>query len=130
MIITSPYEKYRQSAVSTSSPSQLLLMLYDGAIRFGRAALEGIETADYSGLSINVGKARAIVKELTNTLDASYEVSAGLKSMYEYIDHLLSETNINKSKTAGEEAIGYLLELRQTFAQAAKMSAGQAQQHG
>ncbi|MEK3790874.1 flagellar export chaperone FliS [Paenibacillus sp. FSL R7-0204] len=129
-MITSPYEKYRQSAVSTSSPGQLLLMLYDGAIRFGKAAMDGIDASDFNSVSVNVGKVRAIIKELSFSLDSTYEVSNGLKTLYEYIDHLFMETNINKSKVQAEEAIGYLLELRQTFAQAAKMTAGQDLKHG
>ncbi|MNY75316.1 hypothetical protein D3C86_2145640 [compost metagenome] len=50
--------------------------------------------------------------------------------MYEYINYLFIESNIKKSKEQAEEAIGYLLELRQTFAQASKMTAGQEPQHG
>lgn len=129
-MITSPYDKYRQSSVQTSSPAQLLLMMFDGAIRFGKAALEGIESADFNKVSTNLGKAQTIVNELITTLDNSYEVSKGLSSMYEYINYLFIESNIKKSKEQAEEAIGYLLELRQTFAQASKMTAEQEPQHG
>ncbi|WP_339220718.1 flagellar export chaperone FliS [Paenibacillus sp. FSL H8-0332] len=129
-MITSPYDKYRQSSVQTSSPAQLLLMMFDGAIRFGKAALEGIESADFNKVSTNLGKAQTIVNELITTLDNSYEVSKGLASMYEYINYLFIESNIKKSKEQAEEAIGYLLELRQTFAQASKMTAEQDLQHG
>ncbi|WNS42670.1 flagellar export chaperone FliS [Paenibacillus sp. MMS20-IR301] len=129
-MITSPYDKYRQSSVQTSSPAQLLLMMFDGAIRFGKAALEGIDSADFNKVSTNLGKAQTIVNELITTLDNSYEVSKGLASMYEYINHLFIESNIKKSKEQAEEAIGYLMDLRQTFAQASKMTAGQDLQHG
>ncbi|MEK3696704.1 flagellar export chaperone FliS [Paenibacillus sp. FSL R10-2199] len=129
-MITSPYDKYRQSSVQTSSPAQLLLMMFDGAIRFGKAALEGIDSADFNKVSTNLGKAQTIVNELITTLDDSYEVSKGLASMYEYINYLFIESNIKKSKEQAEEALGYLLELRQTFAQASKMNTAQDQQHG
>lgn len=129
-MITSPYDKYRQSSVQTSSPAQLLLMLYDGAIRFGKTALEGMEAADYEKVNVNLGKAQTIVNELIATLDLKYEVSNSLASLYEYINYLLIESNIKKSKDQTEEAIGYLIELRQTFAQAAKLAASQEIQHG
>ncbi|NQX47200.1 flagellar export chaperone FliS [Paenibacillus tritici] len=129
-MITSPYDKYRQSSVQTSSPAQLLLMMFDGAIRFGKAALEGIDSSDFNKVSTNLGKAQTIVNELITTLDNTYEVSKGLASMYEYINYLFIESNIKKSKEQAEEAIGYLLELRQTFAQASKMNITQDQQHG
>lgn len=129
-MITTPYDKYRQSAIQTSSPAQLLLMMFDGAIRFGRAAVEGIDKSDFEVVSTNLGKAQTIVSELVTTLDHSYEVSKGLASLYEYINYLFVEANIKKLKQPLEEALGYLLELRQTFAQAAKMTAGQDLQHG
>lgn len=129
-MITTPYDKYRQSAVQTSSPSQLLLMMYDGAIRFGRIAAEGLERSDFETVNTNLGKAQTIVSELVTTLDNSYEVSKGLSTLYEYINYLFVEANIKKLNEPLEEALGYLLELRQTFAQAAKMTAGQDLQHG
>ncbi|WP_410512602.1 flagellar export chaperone FliS [Paenibacillus sp. BR2-3] len=129
-MITSPYDKYRQSSVKTSSPAQLLLMLYDGAIRFVKVALEGMDAADFEKVSTNLGKAQTIVNELITTLDNTYEVSQSLAALYEYINHLFIVSNIKKSKEPAEEAMGYLLELRQTFAQAAKMTTGQDLQHG
>ncbi|MDQ0192178.1 flagellar export chaperone FliS [Paenibacillus wynnii] len=129
-MITSPYDKYRQSSVQTSSPSQLLLMLFDGAIRFAKAALEGLECTDYEKVNTNLVKSQNIVNELITTLDHTYEVSNSLASLYEYINHLFIESNIKKSKEQAEEALGYLMELRQTFAQAAKIPAGQDLQHG
>ncbi|AHV99344.1 flagellar export chaperone FliS [Paenibacillus sabinae] len=129
-MITSPYDKYRQSAVQTSNPSQLLLMLFDGAIRFGKSAMEGMDAADYEKVNTNLGKTQAIVSELMATLDQSYEVSNGLFALYEYTNHLLVQANIKKVKEPVEEALGYLLELRQAFAQAAKMTVGQEIQHG
>ena len=42
-MITSPYEKYRQSSVQTATPEHLVVMLYDGAIRFIRTAIQGID---------------------------------------------------------------------------------------
>lgn len=129
-MITSPYDKYRQSSVTTSSPSQLLLMLFDGAIRFGKSAMEAMDGGDYSKVSTNLGKAQTIVNELITTLDQTYDVSKSLSALYEYINYLFIESNIKKSKEQAEEAIGYLFELRQTFAQAAKVAAGQELQHG
>lgn len=129
-MITSPYDKYRQSSVQTSSPAQLLLMLFDGAIRFVKAGIEGLESTDYEKVNTNLGKAQTIICELTATLDMSYDVSKGLSAMYEYINYLLIQANIKKSKTQAEEAVGYLQEFRQTFAQAAKIAAGQEVQHG
>ena len=126
-MITSPYEKYRQSSVKTSTPSQLLLMLYDGAIRFVRSGIDGLHKQDIEQTNLNLGKAQSIVNELLSTLDRSYEVSEGLASIYEYINRLLIEANVKKTVEPAEEALGYLASLRETLAQAAQMTiAGQS----
>ncbi len=124
-MMTSPYEKYRQSSVQTATPAQLLIMLYDGAIRFARTAIDGISKQDYEKSNLNFGKAQNIVKELMITLDQTYEVSKGLYALYEYINYLLVEANVHKSQEKVEEAIGYLTELRETWLQASKIAANQ-----
>ncbi|MFK0524694.1 flagellar export chaperone FliS [Paenibacillus illinoisensis] len=120
-MITSPYEKYRQSSVQTSTPGQLLLKLYDGAIRFIKAGMEGLKNQDIQLANLNLGKAQTIVSELMSTLDSSYEVSKGLSAMYEYVNYLLVEANIKRATEPAEEALGYLIELRETWAEAVKL---------
>jgi flagellar protein FliS len=123
-MITSPYEKYKQNSVQTSTPGQLVIMLYDGAIRFVRAGLDGIESKDYSKANINLGKAQTIVSELMSTLNQAYPVAKNLFALYEYMNHLLIQTNIKKEKAHGEEVLGYLQELRETWVLANKQTAG------
>lgn len=127
-MITSPYEKYRQSSVQTSTPGQLLLMLYDGAIRFVRAGIDGLQKQDLQKANLNLGKGQSVVGELLSTLDRSYEVSGGLASLYDYINHLLIEANVRKTAQPAEQALSYLTELRETFAQAIKMTADNSSQ--
>lgn len=126
-LLNSPYDKYRQSSIQTSTPAQLVIMLYDGAIRFIRAGLDGIKKNDYEKTNTNLGKAQTIVSELMSTLDHSYEVSGGLYSLYEYTSFLLIEANIRKDAEKAEEAVGYLTELRETWLQASKLVGGQGQ---
>lgn len=120
-MITSPYEKYKQSSVQTSTPGQLLIMLYDGAIRFIRGAVEAIKVKDHQKKNELMGKAQAIVSELRATLNHGYEVSAQLDKLYEYINYLLIEANIGKDITKAEEALDYLVDLRETWVQASKL---------
>lgn len=124
-MITSPYDKYRQSSVQTSTPAQLVIMLYDGAIRFVKTALDGLSKQEYEKSNLNFGKAQSIVSELMGTLDHSYEVSKGLFSLYEYTNRLLIEANIHRNPEKGHEALGYLGELRETWLQASKLSTAQ-----
>lgn len=124
-MITSPYDKYRQSSVQTSNPAQLVIMLYDGAIRFVKTAMDGLAQKDNEKANLNLGKAQTIVSELMSTLDRSYDISKSLYSLYEYTNYLLVEANIRKDVTKAEEAVGYLTDLRETWLQASKIAAGQ-----
>ncbi|MGU3471495.1 flagellar export chaperone FliS [Paenibacillus sp. D51F] len=119
------YDKYRQSSVKTATPGQLLLSLYDGAIRFIKIAIQGIEERNIENANLNLGKAQSIVSELSVSLDPSYEVSKPLEMLYEYIKYLLLEANIKKDRNLAEEALGYLTDLRQTWAEANRQMAGQ-----
>ncbi|MEK3704950.1 flagellar export chaperone FliS [Paenibacillus sp. FSL R7-0198] len=123
-MITSPYEKYKQSSVQTSTPGQLVIMLYDGAIRFTKIGLEGIETRDYFKANVNLSKAQTIISELMSTLNRTYPVAENLFSLYEYMNYLLIQTNIKKDVRHGEEVLGYLQELRETWAVASKQAQG------
>jgi flagellar protein FliS len=123
-MITSPYEKYKQSSVQTSTPGQLIIMLYDGAIRFVKVGLEGISSKDYMKANANLGKAQTIISELMSTLDHSYPVSKNLFSIYEYMNHLLIQSNIKKETQPAEEALNYLQELRETWVVANKQYLG------
>ncbi|WP_433747770.1 flagellar export chaperone FliS [Paenibacillus amylolyticus] len=123
-MISSPYEKYKQSSVQTSTPGQLVIMLYDGAIRFTKTGLEGIEARDYFKANVNLGKAQTIISELMSTLNQSYPVAKTLFSLYEYMNYLLIQANIKKETKYGEEVLGYLQELRETWVVASKQVAG------
>lgn len=123
-LISSPYEKYKQSSVQTSTPAQLVVMLYDGAIRFVKAGLDGITSNDIPKANMNLGKAQTIISELMSTLNHSYDISKNLYALYEYMNYLLIQTNIKKKVESGEEVLGYLQELRETWVAVNKLTAG------
>ncbi|MGG1615999.1 flagellar export chaperone FliS [Paenibacillus sp. NRS-1782] len=123
-MISSPNEKYKQSSVQTSTPAQLVVMLYDGAIRFVKAGIDGITSNDIPKANINLGKAQTIISELMSTLNHSYDISKNLYALYEYMNYLLIQTNIKKKVESGEEVLGYLQELRETWVTISKQTAG------
>ena len=58
------YRDYRQTQASTADQGELLLMLFDGAIRFTKKAIESIEIGDVTGKCESISRAFAIVAEL------------------------------------------------------------------
>ncbi|WP_027087246.1 flagellar export chaperone FliS [Cohnella panacarvi] len=118
---TSPYlQKYQQAAVQTSSGPQLLLMLYDGAIKFVRSGIEGIEERKPEKANTNLQKAQRIVNELTASLNFDYEISNNLARLYEYMMHQLIQANSRKAAEPAREVLNYLIDMRETWATAMK----------
>ena len=112
--------KYFQNTVQTASPQQLLIMLYDGAIRFCRQGIEGIKTKDYSMANTAFLRAQDIIKEFMITIDRTSPVAANLLQLYEYFNSRLIEANMQKSIEPAEEVLGHLIELKETWMEAAK----------
>lgn len=120
--------KYLETTIQTASPAQLLIMLYDGAIRFCRQGIEAIKGNNYSEANTNLLKVQDIISEFIITIDRSSPISENLLNMYEYINMRLIEANLKKDIEPAEEVLGHLLELKETWYQAAKQSNQQAGQ--
>lgn len=113
-----PYEQYRQNAVMLSSPEKLVLMVYDGLIRFIKSAKLAIQEKDIEAANANIFKAQDIITELAGSLDPDIALSDPLASLYDYIFRRLVEANINKDRGILEEMEGLAVELRDTWQEA------------
>lgn len=115
---------YQTQAILTASPGQLVLMLYDGALRFlaqAHAALEG-DKNDWRRFEVvnrNIQRAQNIVAELKGTLnhEAGGAVAANLEQLYDYHLRRLYEANVKKDVAIVTEVEGLLRELRDAWAQ-------------
>lgn len=123
--MNSPYRAYQQSSVQTS-PAQLVIMLYDGAIRFTKAAIDGIHNKQFDVANTNLKKAQSIIHELTASLNFDFPISKELVRIYEYMLHQLIQANIKKNASCAEEVLQHLQELREVWKQTLKTApAGQ-----
>jgi flagellar protein FliS len=116
------YAQYQQNSILTASPAKLLLMAYDGAIRFSRIAGEKMKENNLDEQNTYINKAIAIVVELVSTLkeDVDPLLCSRLRSLYAYVLEQLTLANIDQDQAPLEEAIKILSELRETWAQAEK----------
>lgn len=121
-MISTPYHKYQQSYVQTASPIQLTIMLYEGAIRFIKQGIEGIEKKDYEKANLNLIKAQQIIHEFIASLNHDYPISKNLLAIYDYSLHNLIQANIKKDKSFALEVLNHLSELKEAWHQIAKPS--------
>lgn len=109
---------YLQTKINTSSPGELLLMLYDGCIQFLKKAIKNIESKDYQQKNYFIQNADSILDELIITLNMDYEISEKLLALYVYMKEKLYEANIKLKKESLQEVIDMMTELRGSWAQA------------
>lgn len=90
------YNKYKKTSIESASKEKILLMLYEGAIRFVKHAKEAIQNKDVKTRGEMIGKAYDIVMELASSLDFKINptVSTNLEQLYIYIMEELTRANI------------------------------------
>ncbi|MFY9147353.1 MAG: flagellar export chaperone FliS [Bacillota bacterium] len=126
MAIANPYEAYRRTQIQTASRGELLLMLYDGAIKFANQAKKAIEDGEVAHAHLRLIRVQDIVAELSATLDhdSSPDIADGLAKLYDYMMHLLVQANIKKDTEPLDQVISMLLELRETWRQVVREGGG------
>ncbi len=114
------FQQYKDQAINTMTPGELLLLLYDELVkRLTRAGL-ALEKEDYPLFEASVDRSVEIIRYLDDTLDHQYEVSAGLTKLYEYFCYELSRVKVGRNATELERVKTMASELRDSFRQAEK----------
>lgn len=115
---------YRNNAVLTASQGQLVLMLYDGALRALDVAAEALGRPEDDLRRIEVinnslVKAQTIIAELRGTLDfdAGGELAKSLDQLYDYYHRRLDQANIRKDLQPIAEVQRLLKDLRDGWAE-------------
>lgn len=113
---------YQTAQILTAAPPRLMLLLFDGAMRFLRQALKGLERGDRTQFAQSLSQAHAIVGELAESLNhrAGGEIADNLARLYEFMLLHLTEGLIAHSAAHLERVLGLLGTLREGFEQAVK----------
>jgi flagellar protein FliS len=126
-----PYNQYRQTQIQTAPPEQLVLMLYDGAIRFALQSIESINAKDPEAANNWLIRVQDIVSELRTALDSrAGEVATQLDFLYDYLYRRTVEANVKKDVEIVEEVVHFLRELRSTWAEAIQIARQQQLRYG
>ena len=113
-MLRSPLQSYKTISLETAPPGQLVLMLFDGAIKFLEKAMLGFDIEDPLEMNEtvhnNITRAQDIINELNSTLnmDQGGKIALVLRDLYGYMDNKLFESNIRKESQGVQEVIDRL----------------------
>jgi len=113
---------YKKTAVETASKEQILLMLYQSAIKACKKAMDAIDNKQIALKGEQIGKLQDIIIELSNSLDFEVggEVAKELSALYDYILYASTQANIKIQKEPLQGCLNVLNILYQGWAEAIK----------
>lgn len=113
---------YKKTSVETASKEQILLMLYQAAIKNCKKGIEAIEQKNLAKKGEYIGKMQDIIVELSNSLDFEVggDVAKELASLYDYILYSSTQANIKIEKSHLEGCLKVLNTLYDGWTEAIK----------
>lgn len=107
-------DAYRQTEVRSRTPLELVVMLYDGAIKFMLSAQEAIRRHDIAARRTALSKALAIISELQSTLnmDQGGEIAVTLDELYRWSSVRLLDATVQNDEAPIEEVLQVFRTLR------------------
>ncbi len=115
--MSNPYSQYQKTQVTTASREKVLLMLYEGAIRFTRHATAAMNQNKIAEKGKFISKATAILSELMATLDfkAGGQLATDLENLYVFMIDRLIEGNIKNDVECLKTVEGLLMTLYEAW---------------
>jgi flagellar secretion chaperone FliS len=108
---------YRESAVLTATPEQLVVMLYDGANRFLTQSAVAMREGRAGVAGEKLRRAEAIIDELLATLDLSVgEVAERLQALYLFFKEHLMAARLKQDPAKVDDVARLMRELRSAWA--------------
>ena len=113
---------YKKTSIHTASKEQILLMLYQAAIKACKKGIEAIENKNIAEKGEQIGKLQDIVIELNNSLDFEVggEVAKELSSLYDYVLYASTQANIKFDKVQLEGCLDVMTTLYEGWTEAIK----------
>ncbi|MDR2558996.1 MAG: flagellar export chaperone FliS [Oscillospiraceae bacterium] len=121
MIPGNVYSSYKRQAVTTLTPIEIVVKLYDECERQMNRALFFVENKDFENTNAALMKSIEIVGALRSVLDLDLQIGKDLDSLYEYFTHELIEANLKKDAEKVKVLIPMIGDLKDAFLQISKM---------
>lgn len=119
-MLQNPYQKYMNQVVTTMTPAQLLIALYDKAITELNKSIIFIEDKNIPKAHNSITRVIDIVDALDASLKEKYEISGNLAALYQFFREELVKANVKKDKEIIKSLIPFFQELRDAFFEASK----------
>lgn len=119
-MIPNAHQQYQRVQAETATGGQLIVLLYDGCIRFLGRADQCRSEGDIDGFRAMARRTQLIITELMGSLDMSGEsdMAGNLFNLYVYLNRRIGEADYKRDPRAIPEVVGHLRSLRETWAQA------------
>ncbi len=124
--MANPARAYLTTQIETTTQGELLLMLYEAAIKFLKRAKLEIDNKDYAKKGIYISKAMAIIHELAESLNKEKggDITPKLASLYHFCTSHLIKANIRMDKKMIDDVIKILDGISSAYAQIVPMVDG------
>jgi flagellar protein FliS len=112
---------YTEASVLTASPEHLVVMLYDGAIRFLHQSAAALRAGRRDTARERLRRAQAVIDELSRSLDMSQgEIAVGLRAIYSFCSRHLIDSTLHADPAGYEKVAELLSGLRESWAEIEK----------
>ncbi|MBL6988940.1 MAG: flagellar export chaperone FliS [Bacteriovoracaceae bacterium] len=113
---------YKKTSVHTASKEQILLMLYQAAIKSCKKSIEAIKKGDVATKGEQIGKLQDIVIELNHSLDFEVggDIARDLSALYDFVLYSSTQANVNIDAAPLEGCLGVLITLYDGWKEAIK----------
>lgn len=131
MAYQNAYSAYQKNNVTTASQGRLVVLLYEGAVKNLKGAINlfendgTVKASNIEGFGKFLQKAQAIITELQVSLDMEKggEIASNLMALYIFFNKQLTEANIKKDKDVLDSILKMMKDLCESWTQAAASSA-------
>ena len=122
MQLANQYQQYKEQALSTLSPGEILIRLYDELVKQMMLSKIKIDQGDFAAANLALGKSQTIVNTLADSLDMRIPISEELRQMYIFFAKQLLDANLKKDVEIINDCIMLVKDLREAFSEANKIS--------
>jgi flagellar protein FliS len=118
-------DTYRDTSIVTENPAKLIVLLYDGAVKFLKLARAELAEGDFVQKGKFIARAQTIIAELNAALNMGEggELARLLRALYQFMFQHLNEANMERSEEKLDRVIGMLEGLNSSWREVASRAA-------